>query len=390
MGEQRVFGRSFHEYENEPSPEKKRFINIILIVFALLIIVLGVIFGIILWRSSQANLSIGVETPESINVEEQPDLEQPVISRDAIDTSNWITYTNEAYGFELQHPHTWSVGDQPRGPDELYIRATRFDDTPRERGPNDNALVPTQQELTNSRLSVEAAAVPIAPDGPPMHSFISYDTPGAGFFKMARIFIGNDEIKFWTIFDGLVDTEREQIISNIENEIGTPETLTTLYTFDKILSTFRFIDTTPVVEPDDQGAFDELPVYQDLALGIEFRHTTSTFTHIDSGLSDPVRANVYLVPRAFRDPDGTRDIRFTVNRNVSSSTAEDWITRTLPQAQIIQQRNGFHVVRYVVNNEPTIVAIQAVRGNLYFFYAPSDTITDAFTTHIDSFRFLDE
>lgn len=127
------------------------------------------------------------------------------------------------------------------------------------------------------------------------------------------------------------------------------------------------------------------PFYLDPDFGISFHYPISTFAKYDEDLPDPVLRNVHFVPREFRNPDSSRDIRFTINRNVKGLSAHEWITQGVPQATLLEPINGFTVATYVADSRPITVAIRIAQGNVYFFTSPSAGITDELRVMVETF-----
>ena len=143
-------------------------------------------------------------------------------------------------------------------------------------------------------------------------------------------------------------------------------------------------EPTPSQEPTPT---DDWAVYEDELLGFTFKHPLTFFANPAENLSEPVRANVYIIPREYREPDSDRDTRLTVNRNTSGLDANGWLTRNLFTPDIVGTVNGFLVARYTPEDVPVLIAAQSAHGNLYFFYHPFGEIDEEFRAILNSFQF---
>lgn len=132
---------------------------------------------------------------------------EAVATNDAVvDTSDWLTYTNEEYGFSFKYPNNYSFDESHEGVNfqnaesdstvanqeniKFYIQS--YSEAPDKEG-EAYALLYTKTELALLKDEMTQDADRIVNDIP-LNIYYSYDVPGEVFYKGANFFSNQDYI----------------------------------------------------------------------------------------------------------------------------------------------------------------------------------------------------
>ena len=156
--------------------------------------------------NQNTNTEVVVNTNEAVsnentNTEQGSEVDLSAEASAEVDTSDWLTYTNEEYGFSFKYPPQWSL--EVLSSTEIYLTSTSQDtikfyiqsyqDAPEKEG-EAYALLLTKTELVALKQDIINNADAIV-NGIPISVSIGYDVPGADFYKLAEFFINNDNLQ---------------------------------------------------------------------------------------------------------------------------------------------------------------------------------------------------
>ena len=145
-----------------------------------------------------------VREPVVQNGAEQVDDNQPVLDAESeisnqqseIDMSDWLTYRNEEYGFEVRYPEGWSKNDYINDP--LFIKFTRYNESPSVLTENEYAMTLTKMKLDQMKKIIESSVdndIFLLDNKVKARLDINYEVPSGSFYKKIQFFIGNDLIE---------------------------------------------------------------------------------------------------------------------------------------------------------------------------------------------------
>jgi len=80
------------------------------IIIASIVIVLALIGGGVFWYVKQGKELVNMPVVENNNLEEEQKGNE--LQGEEIDTSEWLTYRNEEYGFEVKYPEEWIIKEE--------------------------------------------------------------------------------------------------------------------------------------------------------------------------------------------------------------------------------------------------------------------------------------
>lgn len=183
---------------------------------------------------------------------------------DEVDTSDWVTYTNEKYGFRLKYSKEFVVEDKndalgtyfrssPGQSHNIQLYIEDYDDAPDKQG-EAYALLHTKAELISSKEKL-ATQPDLLVNDIPMSVFFSYDVPGAIFYRSAIFFTDtNDFIRLTMIintegvehpsrpFDAELREWSEDLVDQLnEGRLLSAEDQRFIKLFDKIILTVEMI-----------------------------------------------------------------------------------------------------------------------------------------------------
>ena len=98
--------------------------NILLIVITAIVIIVFIIVFIAIIKPGERSKS---PLPSAQKQQQQPTKQQPALPQQSkeIDTSDWLTYRSEEYGFEVKYPFDWAASTA-QNPGGLYREFVEF------------------------------------------------------------------------------------------------------------------------------------------------------------------------------------------------------------------------------------------------------------------------
>lgn len=197
----------------------------------------------------------------NVNGAVNTNITNPVIS-DPIDTSDWLTYTNEEYGFSFRYSAEFTLEES--GPSGAYFRSSAgqlhniklfiqdYDDAPDKKG-DAYALLYTKAELISLKNNI-AKESDIVVNGLPVNYFYYYDVPGGVFLRGADFFVKNDYTRISMVIetDSIVypnrpfDAEVREWSKDVVDQLSRGHFLSAedqkyIGLFDQMISTLREI-----------------------------------------------------------------------------------------------------------------------------------------------------
>ena len=153
----------------------------------------------------QGNETADTETVENTNAD-VGDTNIDIVDDTVIDTSDWLTYNNEEYGFSLKYPSNYSFSESHQGVNfqnaepsstvasqeniKFYVQS--YSEAPDKEG-EAYALLSTKAELSALKDTMIQDSDKTV-NGIPLDIYYSYDVPGEAFYRGANFFVNQDYI----------------------------------------------------------------------------------------------------------------------------------------------------------------------------------------------------
>ncbi len=153
-------------------------------------------------NTDTTNTNVVVNTNENTNSDQVSE----------VDTSDWLTYTSDEYGFSLQYPSNYSFDESHEGvnfkdvesdsvlanQENIKFYVQNYDEAPDKKG-EAYALLSTKTELSDLKSEmIQSSNVTL--NGIPVDIYYSYDVPGSGFYRGANFFADQDYIMASMVF----------------------------------------------------------------------------------------------------------------------------------------------------------------------------------------------
>lgn len=150
---------------------------------------------------TNTNAIVGNENTNTTGVSDEVDTSDFALGEvegTEVDTSDWLTYTNEDYGFSFKYPENYSIEVVSAGY-ELRINNTLGEDIKfykqyySEAGTKDT-LLSSKESLADLKEESELKGKSNA-NNVIINSYYSYSIPGGNFYKGADFFLGSDYVR---------------------------------------------------------------------------------------------------------------------------------------------------------------------------------------------------
>lgn len=119
-----------------------------------------------------------------------------------IDTSDWLTYMNEEYGFSFMYPTGYTVSVfsteevylKKEGADQIKVYIQSY-----AKATEQNGVLYSKSSLLELQDSIAASSTSVSVNNIMMKIGYGYDVPGGGFIKEANFFVDSNFIKVSTV-----------------------------------------------------------------------------------------------------------------------------------------------------------------------------------------------